>query len=147
MSDSHPLIMQLFPLHLLVKYVFNPYPKKRVDRSLCILLFCTEYGCGQVFKNSIDYKNGQLQGCQLSFSNISAMNKVKNAFAARMASSSEIHFTNAAKGLTPANIQMNEACCLYPLMNIFQEKRWAIPKRVPFWYFCIFFTSFFQASL
>ena len=79
--------MQLFPLHLLVKLVFNPYPKKRVDRLLCTLPFCTEYGCGQVFENSIDYENHQLQGCQLSFSNISAMDKVKNAFAARMVSS------------------------------------------------------------
>ena len=39
---------------------FQPPSKKRGDRSLCTLLFCTEYGCGQVFKNSIDYENHQL---------------------------------------------------------------------------------------
>ena len=41
----------------------QPPSKKRVDRFLCTLLFCTEYVCGQVFKNSIDYENHQLQGC------------------------------------------------------------------------------------
>ena len=39
---------------------FQPPSKKRSDRSLCTLLFCTEYGCGQVFKHSIDYENHQL---------------------------------------------------------------------------------------
>ena len=39
---------------------FQPLSKKRVDRSLCTSLFCTEYGCGQVFKNLIDYENHQL---------------------------------------------------------------------------------------
>ena len=58
----------------------------------------------------------------------------------------QLHFTNATKEPTSAYIQMNEACCLYPLMNIFQEKGWAIPKQVLFQYFCIFFTSFFFIS-
>ena len=89
---------------------FQPPSKKRVDRSLCTLLFCTEYGCGQVSENSIDYENHQLQGCQLSFSNISAMYKVKNAFTARMVLPSELHFTNAAKEPTSADIP---AVCIF----------------------------------
>ena len=76
---------------------FQPLSKKRVDRSLCTLLFCTEYGCGQVFENSIDYENYQLQGCQLLFIKTYAMDKVKNAFAAWMVSSSELYFTNTAR--------------------------------------------------
>ena len=94
-------------------------------------------------KNSIDYENHQLQGCQLSLNNISVMGKVKNAFATKMVPSSELHFNNAAKEPTSADIQVNKACCLYPWMNIFQEKGWAIPKQVSFWYFCTFFTPFF----
>ena len=35
---------------------FQHPSKKRVHRSLCTLLFCAEYGCGQVFENSIDYE-------------------------------------------------------------------------------------------
>ena len=101
---------------------FQPPSKKSVDRSLCTLLFCTEYGCGQVFENSIDYENHHLQRCHLSFSNISAMDKVKNAFAARMVSSSELNFANVVKEPTSADIQMNGTCRFYPLMNMFQEK-------------------------
>ena len=56
------------------------------------------------------------------------MDKVKNAFAAWMVSSSELHFTNTAKEPTSAGIQINEACCLYRWINMFQEKEWAIPK-------------------
>ena len=59
---------------------FQPPSKKRVDRSLCTLLFCTEYGCGQVLKNSIDYENHQLQGCQLSFGNIFMHLSIYHAF-------------------------------------------------------------------
>ena len=70
------------------------------------------------------------------------MDEVKNAFAARMVSSSKLHFTNSAKEPTSAEIQINEACGLYSLMNTFQEKGWAIPKQVSFWYFCIFLHLF-----
>ena len=61
------------------------------------LVFFTEYGCGQVFENSIDYENHQLQGFQLLSSNISVIDKVKNAFAAWMVLSPELHFANVAK--------------------------------------------------
>ena len=44
------------------------------------------------------------------FSNISAMYKVKNAFTARMVSPSELHFTNAAKEPTSADIP---AVCIF----------------------------------
>ena len=86
---------------------FQTPSKKRVDRSLCTLLFFTEYGCGQGFEN-IDYQNHQLQGCQLSSSNII------NAFAAQMVTSPQLRFVNVAKGPTSAGIQIKEACHLYP---------------------------------
>ena len=120
---------------------------KRVDRSLCTFLFSAEHSCGRVFENSVDYENHLLQRCQLSFSNISTMDKIKYAFPAQMVSLLELHFINVAKGPTSADIQINDACCLYRLMNLFQEKGWAISKRVSFQYFYTFFSSLFQASL
>ena len=75
------------------------------------------------------------------------MGKVKNAFATQMVPSSELHFNNAAKEPTSADIQVSKACCLYPWMNIFQEEGWAIPKQVSFQYFCTFFTPFFFQAL
>ena len=50
------------------------------------------------------------------------MDKVKNEFAAQTFSSPELHFANVAKEPTSAGIQINEACHLYPWMNIFQEE-------------------------
>ena len=48
------------------------------------------------------------------------MDTVKNAFAAWIVASPELHFANVAKKPTSVGIQINEACCLYPWMNIFQ---------------------------
>ena len=81
---------------------------------MCILLFFTEYGCGQVFENSIDYEICQLQGCQLSSCNISVMDKVKNAFASQIVWSPELHFANVAKEPTSPGIRINEGSCLCP---------------------------------
>lgn len=123
--------------------VFNPDPSKP-DQEV---IFSTKKQVEThpiISQNNIQVETASYQKhldliqCQLSFSNISDMDKVKNAFAARMVSSSELHFTNSAKEPTSAEIQMNEACRLYSLMNTFQEKGWAIPKQVSFRYFCIF---------
>ena len=38
---------------------------KRVDRSLCMFLFCSEHSCGRVFESSVGYENYLLQRYQL----------------------------------------------------------------------------------
>ena len=101
---------------------FSTPSQKRVDRPLCILLFFTEYGCEQIFENSIDYEHHQLQGCQLSSSNVSVMDKVKNAFAAQMVLSPNCILLMLQKSLASAGNQIKEACRLYPWMNIFQDE-------------------------
>ena len=106
------------------KMLFNPDPSK-TDQEV---IFSTKKQIEThpiISWNNIQVETASYQKhldliqCQLSFSNISDMDKVKNAFAARMVSSSELHFTNSAK-----------------------EPTWVIRKQVSFRYFCIFLHLF-----
>ena len=112
--DSHNVIV---PFTSTCEASFQSPAKKRVNRFLCTLLFFTKDGCEQVFEHSIDYENHQLQGCQLSCSNISVIDKVTNAFAARMVFSLNCILLMLQKSLASAGIEINEACFLQPWMN------------------------------
>ena len=112
--DSHNVIV---PFTSTCEARFQSPAKQRVNRFLCTLLFFTKDGCEQVFEHSIDYENHQLQGYQLSSSNISVIDKVTNAFAARMVFSLNCILLMLQKSLASAGTQINEACFLQPWMN------------------------------
>ena len=115
---------------------FIPSTKKKGQNwSLFNLLFCSDIGCDQVFKNVEDPETHLTEDCEKTGDNDaprSSMDNVESLIASKMVYSPHKHVTLSNNQVCLAETNINEAYEKYPLLRMFQKPGSAIPYRKVF---------------
>ena len=116
--------------------------KKRMDHTVCKLIFCQEPLCSKTFSSNIDYEAHLMTEEHDIPENTTSMDSARASFVKKMKATSQLHsVVRTCTVETSPELSLTEAINAVPLMKHISEQGWALPKRSNFRY------SFKQKSL